>query len=123
MTNVFLFAGYLLRDQLAKDTLDHDTDSQASVHYADLKPLVNYHIQQLVRIKWGVAVYGRDLYLLKPTLGPPKNFKNLTRAEEFVITRLQIGHTKATKSKISSRRPPNTYHHCGLMLTIGHMLL
>ena len=73
--------------------------------------------------KWDVAVHGRDLYLVKPTLGPPKKFQHLTRAEEVVITRLRIGHTKATKSHILSRGPPPGCHHCGQTLTIDHMLL
>ena len=59
-------------DQLAKETLDHNIDLLASVYYADLKPLVNSYIQQWVQVKWSVAVHGRDLYLLKLTLGPPK---------------------------------------------------
>ena len=63
-----------------------------------MKPLVNSYIQKLVQTKWDVAVHGRDLYLVKPTLGPPKKFQHLTRAEEVVITRLRIGHTKATNS-------------------------
>ena len=82
-----------------------------------------YLIQQLVHIKWDISVHGRDLYLLKPTLGPPKKFQYLTRAEEVVITRLRIGHTKATKSHILSRGPPTICHHCGQTLTIDHMLL
>ena len=48
-------------DQLAKETLDHDVDPLANAHYADLKPPVNSYIQQLVQIKWDVAVHGRDL--------------------------------------------------------------
>ena len=110
-------------DQLAKETLDHNIDPLANVHHADLKPLVNSYIQQLVQTKWDVAVHGRDLYLLKPTLGPPKKFQYLTRAEEVVITRLRIGHTKATKAHILSRGPPTMCHHCGQTLTIDHMLL
>ena len=110
-------------DQLAKETLDHDIDPLVGVHYADLKPQVNSYIQQLIQIKWDVAVHGRDLYFVKPTLGPPKKFQHLTRAEEVVITRLRIGHTKATKSHILSRGPPTTCHHCGQTLTIDHMLL
>ena len=110
-------------DQSAKESLDHDIDPLARVHYADLKPLINSYIQQLVQIKWDVSIHGRDLYLLKPILGPPKKFQYLTRAEEVVITRLRIGHTKATKSHILSRGPPTTCHHCGQTLTIGHMLL
>ena len=48
---------------------------------------------------------------------------SITRAEEVVITRLRIGHTKATKSHILSRGPPTGCHHCGQTLTIDHMLL
>ena len=110
-------------DQLAKETIDHDVDPLATVHYADLKPVVNSYIQQGVQIKWDVSIHGRDLYLLKPTLGPPKKFKHRTRAKEVVITRLRIGHTKATKSHILSRGPPTACQHGGQTLTIEHMLL
>ena len=110
-------------DQLAKETLDHDRDPLTTVHFADLKPLVNSYIQQEVQIKWDVSIHGRDLYLLKPTLGPSKRFRHLTRAEEVVITRLRIGHTKATKSHILSQGPPTACQHCGQTLTIEHILL
>ena len=88
-----------------------------------MKPLVNSYIQKLVQTKWDVAVHGRDLYLVKPSLALPKKFQHLTRAEELVITRLRIGHTKATKSHILSRGPPTGCHQCGQTLTIDHMLL
>ena len=110
-------------DQLAKETIDQDIDPLANVHYTDMKPLVNSYIQKLVQTKWGVAVHGRDLYLVKSTLGRPKKFQHLARAEEVVITRLRIGHTKATKSHILSRGPPTGCHHNGQTLTIDHMLL
>ena len=67
-------------DQLAKGTFDHDIDPLTTVHFADLKPLVNSYIQQEVQIKWDVSIHGRDMYLLKPTLGTPKIFRHLTRA-------------------------------------------
>ena len=35
-------------DQLAKETLNQDIDPLASVHYTDMKPLVNSYIQKLV---------------------------------------------------------------------------
>ena len=110
-------------DQLAKETLDQDMDPLASVHYTDMKPPVNSYIQKLAQTKWDVAVHGRDIYLMKPTLEPPKKFQHLTRAEEVVITRLRIGHTKATKSHILSRGPPTVCHHRGQILTSDHMLL
>ena len=100
-------------DQLAKETLDHDINPLTTVHYADLKPLVNSYIKQEVQTKWDVSIHGRDLYLVKPTLGPPKKFQHLKRAEEVVITRLLIDHTKATKSHILSRGPTTTCQHCG----------
>ena len=48
---------------------------------------------------------------------------SLKRAEEVVITRLRIGHTKANKSHILARGPPAACHHCGEQMTIEHMLL
>ena len=105
-------------DQPAKETLDQDIDPLASVLYTDMKPLVNSYIQKLVQTKWDVAVHGRYFYLVKPTLEPPKKFQHLTRAEEVVITRLRIGHTKANKSHTLSRGPPRVCHHCGQTLTI-----
>ena len=48
-------------DQLAKETLYQDIDPLASVHYTDIKPLVNSYIQQLVQTKWDVALHDRDL--------------------------------------------------------------
>ena len=61
-------------DQLAKEPLDQDIDPLASVHYTDMKPLVNSYIQKMVQTKWGVAVHGKDLYLVKSHIlsrGPP----------------------------------------------------
>ena len=67
-------------DQLAKETLDQDIDPLASVHYTDLKPLVNSYIQQLVQIKWDVVVHGRSL-----------PFETNTRATEEIPTLNQSG--------------------------------
>ena len=70
-------------DQLAKETFDQDNYLLASVHYTDMKPLVNSYNQKLVQTKWDVDVHGRVLYLVKSTLGPPKKFPHLTRAERL----------------------------------------
>ena len=84
-------------DKLAKETLDQDIDPLANVHYTDMKPLVNSDIQKLVQTKWDVAVHGRDLYLVKPALWPPKKFQHLTRAEEV----------KSPDFELAIPRPPN----------------
>ena len=72
---------------------------------------------------WCSCTTQKSLYLVKPTVGPPNKFHHLTRAEEVVITRIRIGHTKATKSYTLSRGPPTGCHHCGQILIIDHMLL
>ena len=69
-----------------------------------------YLLGKLVAIQ--LQIHSRAIYLLKPTLGPSRKFKHLTRAEEVVITRLRIGHTKATKWHILSRGPPTACQHC-----------
>ena len=46
-----------------------------------------------------------------------------TRAEEFVITRVQVGHTKVTKANILYPGTRNTCHHCGQTQNIDYMLL
>ena len=52
-----------------------------------------------------------------------KEIQALTRAEGVVISRLRIGHTKATTSHTLFRGPPNACQHCGQTLTIERMLL
>ena len=110
-------------EQLAKETRNQDMDPLASVHYTDLKSLVNSYIQHLVQTKGSVAVRGRDLYFVKPTLKQLKEFQHLTRAEEVVITRLRIGYTMATESQILLQGPLTACHYCGQTLSIDHMLL
>ena len=53
--------GNELVDQLAKETLDHDINPLTTVHYADLKPLVNAYIKQEVQTKLDISIRGRDL--------------------------------------------------------------
>ena len=87
-------------------------------HHAELKHIINSSIQQDIQIKQDVSKH-TDMYLLKP----PKKFQHPTGAEEVVITRLRIGHTEATKSRILFRGPPTTCQHCDQTLTIEHILL
>ena len=105
--------------QIAKETLDQDINPLSGIHQTDFKPVVNSCIQQLVQTKWDVAVHGRYFYLVKLKLGPPKKYQHLNRAEEVVITRLRIGHTKAPKS----RGLLSACQHCGQTLSIDHILL
>ena len=76
-----------------------------------------------MQVKWDVEVHGRDLYLLKANLAPPDRYNHLKRAEEVAMTRLRIGHCKATKGHIVSRGPPAVCHHCGSTLSREHILL
>ena len=110
-------------DKLAKESLGLNIDALLGIFHADLKPQVNAYVQQLMQVKWDVEVHGRDLYLLKANLAPPDRYKHLKRAEEVAMTRLRIGHCKATKGHIVSRGPPAVCHHCGSTLSREHILL
>ena len=110
-------------DKLAKESLGLNIDALLGIYHADLKPQVNAYVQQLMQVKWDVEVHGRDLYLLKANLAPPDRYKHLKRAEEVAMTRLRIGHCKATKGHIVSRGPPAVCHHCGSTLSREHILL
>ena len=110
-------------DKLAKESLGLNIDALLGIYHADLKPQVNAYVQQLMQVKWDVEVHGRDLYLLKANLAPPDRYKHLKRAEEGAMTRLRIGHCKATKGHIVSRGPPAVCHHCGSTLSREHILL
>ena len=71
----FVIEWNVIVNQLANETLGHDIDPLATVHYAGLKPLVNSYAHQEFRIKWDVSTQGRDMCLLKPTLGPTKKLQ------------------------------------------------
>ena len=109
-------------DQLEKETLDQDIDPLASVHYTYMKPLFNSYIE-VGSNQVGCGCTWQGSLSWETNTGGPKKFKHLTRAEEVVIARLRIGHTKATKCHILPRGPPTGCHHCGQTLTIDHMLL
>ena len=95
--------------------------SLPNVDYRDLKPVVNSYIEHLVQIKLDVAVHCRDLYLSKPTLGPPTTFKYLTRGG--------CNHPSSNwpcqgqPSRIFCPVDPRQPVTCGQTLTIDHMLL
>ena len=60
---------------------------------------------------------------MKANLAPPNRYKHLKRAEEVAMTRLRIGHCKATKGHIVSCGPPAVCHHCSSTLSREHILL
>ena len=83
----------------------------------------NYYVQHN-QIRCQISNYTCDAVYDRPVDAKYVSYQNVNgRAEEVVITRLRIGHTKATKSHTLSRGPPTTCHHCGQTLTIDHMLL
>ena len=69
------------------------------------------------------CTWQRSLSCETNTGATEENCQHLTRAEEVVITRLRIDHTKVTKSHILSRGLPTGCRHCGQTLTFDHMLL
>ena len=100
-------------------SLDLDIDPLARVHYANLKPLINSYIQQLVQIKWGgrVCTSQRTLSLEANTRSTKEiSVPNQSWAGCYHPASnwwIRIGDTKATESHIWSWGPPTTCHHCG----------
>ena len=96
-----------------------------------MKPLVNSYIQKLVQTKWDVAVHCRDLYLVKPTLGPPKvpaPNQSWRGCDHPTSNSPYQGHqipylVPRTTDWLSPLWSNTGLHHCGQTLTIDHMLL
>ena len=114
-------------DQVAKETIDHDINPLTNVHYGDLKPLVNFYIQQLVSNQMICGCTWQRYLSLETNTRATQEIPVLNQSWGGCNHWLRIGHW-TTKSHILSRRPPPpaptpTCHHCGQTLTIDHMFL
>ena len=90
-------------DQLAKETLDHDIDQLTTVHFADLKPLVNSYIQQEVQIKWDQCEGDHELTVKHILI--EWNFLKIIRRRHYDVTDLnQLFKTVSSKKIINLSR-------------------
>ena len=94
--------GNEMMDHLAKETIDHNIAPLPFFNHADLSPLVNPISNRRFKSS-GVYLYMVGIYLLRLIPGPSKKFRNLTRGEDVVITRLRIGHTLTTVTYLITR--------------------
>ena len=108
-------------DRLAKEALAKDPDPTTKVTYTDLNSKVQNYINRIWQHEWGRS--DQKLNKVKPELSRPANM-GLHRSDEVIITRLRIGHTRATHSYLfdNPRRRPQC-KHCKLPLTVEHFLL
>ena len=110
-------------DQLAKETLDKDKDPLASVHYTDMKPLVNSYIQNLVQTKWDVAVHGSDLLSCETNTGATEDVPAPKQSWRGCNHPTSNWPYQGHQTPYLVPRTANWFHHCGQRLTIDHMLL
>lgn len=60
---------------------------------------------------------------MKPCIGPAKTYRQLSRKEQIVLTRIKIGHTRLTNSfMLTGTRQPRC-DLCNVRLTMKHILL
>jgi ribonuclease HI len=95
-----------------------------SVPYTDW----TQHIRDGVRAEWTDRwnLCNRDLRKIKPTPGPWKKIRKLTRKEEVVLNRLRIGHTFLTHNHLFNDEVQAPLPQCELCqnaaMTIKHIL-
>ena len=63
------------------------------------------------------------LRTVKPHVKPWVNIPGGNRKNEVKLTRLRIGHSRLTHDYYMSRGRPPECNHCGVPLTINHILI
>ena len=111
------FSAPLTTEETARQRSRH-----ASRHVRDARAVIHVGIDN-PRWRGKRSRHSRRMHNAPIYVSGKRPMQNRNYRPSHNITRLRIGHTKATKSHILSRGPPTGCHHCGQTLTIDHMLL
>ena len=85
--------------------------SNFKIPYSDFKPIINEYLFNKWQSVWDTAVDNK-LHSIKPILSEWRPAYRTDRKEEFVLTRLRIGHSHATYSYLLRER--NSPLRCSL---------
>jgi len=66
---------------------------------------------------------GNKLHSIYPTVGTVKHSKNMSRYDSVLLNRLQIGHSRLTRSYLLYGDGPPACQCCGIPLTVKHILV
>ena len=110
-------------DLAAKAALDLPDDeiSRIKIPYSDFKSKAKLYCKNLWQTAWNEQ--NNNLRLAHPTI--PYNFpRGLSRHEEWVLTRIHIGHTRFTHGhRLNPGEPPPFCEECDCEMSVEHILL
>ena len=82
---------------------------------------IREHIMEMWQSRWNQSC--EKLRTVKPHVKPWVNIPGGNRKNEVKLTRLRIGHSRLTHDYYMSRGRPPECNHCGVPLTINHILI
>ena len=94
----------------------------ASVPYTDAQRFLRHHLLSGWKQSW-TALSGTQLRTIKDSVEPWLTSCRASRREETILTRLRIGHTRATHGYLLRGDPAPVCATCGVQLTVVHVLL
>ena len=108
-------------DMAAKESLNQDITA-SQVPYTDLKCHINHFISNKWQERWS-SCPDTKLFKIKPTFGEwPPGFRN-SRKEEFVLSRLRIGHAFFSWAYILRQEDPPECTACQEIYSVRHVLI
>lgn len=72
--------------------------------------------------KWELQWHRSTVHLRQIKTIPTKYSDRKSSAEQRVLSRLRIGHTRVTHAYLMTNNPPPMCNYCGVQVTVHHML-
>merc|ERR1712098_156110 len=89
--------------------------------YSDFRPKIKEYIKSLWKEEWKSETENK-LFKIRPNL-KQRTSSHLSRRENVIITRLEIGHSKLTHQHLTLGEEPPFCIGCNCQLTIKHILI
>ena len=116
-------AGNERADAAARDMTDQDNPIQNSpLSHRECYSIFNTAIRNAWQTKWSGQT-GNKLRAIKETITPWNTSYRRNRREEVILTRLRIGHIRATHEFLLKGEEHPTCQTCNERLTVQHILI
>lgn len=126
-TLMFLFTpshvnihGNEMADSLAREASSSTTEPVAAVSLNDIKTIIRGKCQALWEERW--TSRASKLREIKPSAQQRLCLPERRRAQ-VIISRLRIGHTRATHLHLILKTPPPVCDRCGTRITVEHIII
>ena len=115
-----------IRGNEAADKTANEAQNLPGLHttripHNDYKHPIRKYIFQKWQDRWNQS--NEKLRVVKPHVKPWVNIPGGNRKNEVKLTRLRIGHSRLTHDYYMSRGRPPECNHCGVPLTVKHILI